>query len=135
MFNSAVKWNAMRTITLISLLAVLLLAACQSQPGGAVQAVEEYYQALVDRDDARFTGYTCAAWEEQALLEFDSFAGVKIKLEGLNCEEAGTEGNETLVACSGKIAATYGSEQMDFPLDGRMHRVVNENGDWRVCGY
>lgn len=125
----------MRKIFYILILGTIVLAACQGGKSGAVQTVENYYQALVERDDARFAGYTCAAWEESALLEYDSFAGVEIALDGLNCRETGQEGDTTLVTCEGKIAATYGTEQMDFPLGDRLHRLVNEGGDWRVCGY
>lgn len=125
----------MRKNFLIFILGAIVLAACQGGKSSAVQSVENYYQAMVERDDARFASYTCAAWEEQALLEYDSFAGVEISLDGLNCQETGQEGDAILVTCEGKIAATYGSEQMDFPLDDRLHRLVNEGGDWRVCGY
>ncbi len=125
----------MRKIVWIVILGSLFLASCQGGQSEAVKTVENYYQALVERDDARFAGYACAAWEEQALLEYDSFAGVKIALDGLECQETGSEGDARLVTCTGKIAATYGSEQMDFVLDDRLHRVVNEGGDWRVCGY
>ena len=125
----------MRKIFYILILGSIVLAACQGGKSGAVQTVENYYQAMVERDDARFASYTCAAWEEQALLEYDSFAGVEISLDGPSCQETGQEGDATLVSCEWKIAATYGSEQMDFPLDERLHRLVNEGGDWRVCGY
>ena len=120
---------------LIFCLGLIALAGCQGGKSGAVQTVENYYQALVERDDVRFASYTCAAWEESALLEYDSFAGVEIALDGLSCQETGQEGDATLVTCEGKIAATYGNEQMDFPLGDRLHRLVNEGGDWRVCGY
>jgi len=125
----------MRKLIFLLLLGSLLLSACQSGQSGAVQTVENYYQALVDRDDARYAGYTCADWEAQALLEYDSFAGVEIALDEVVCREAGTQGEAALVACDGRIVATYGNEQMDFPLAERLHQVVNQNGEWLVCGY
>lgn len=115
---------------------LILLAGCAAQTGSeAVTAVEQYYKALIERNEAGLASVVCADWEEQALLEFDSFAGVTTALDGVTCSETGTQDGATLVTCSGKIVATYGNEQMDFPLDEREHRVVNEAGDWRVCGY
>lgn len=126
----------MRKLFLLSGIVVMLaLAGCGQKTTPAVQAVEGYYQAMVDRDDPRFIGYTCADWEEQALLEFDSFQGVDTQLDSFSCKETGKDGDVTLVRCVGKILATYGNEKMDFPLDERVHRVVNEAGDLRVCGY
>lgn len=129
-----------KKICFLLILVGLLLAGCaggqQGGGSGAVSAVERYYQALVERDDAAFAQTTCAEWEEQALLEFDSFQGVDIALDdAFSCAETGTEGEATLVTCDGTIEATYGNEKMEFPLAERVHRVQNAGGDWRVCGY
>jgi hypothetical protein len=127
----------MRKVFMFTLLLAFVLAACggggSSSP--AAQAVENYYQALQSRSEGQFVGLTCGEWEDQALLEYDSFQGVSLTLDGVRCAEDGQEGSDTLVRCDGKIVATYGNEQMDFPLDDRLHRVRNEGGDWRVCGY
>lgn len=125
-----------RTI-LRSLALLLILAGCTGAGGksGAVSAVETYYQAIVAQDDTRFTSVTCADYEEMALIELDSFQGVKAELKDFSCQEAGTQGEFTLVQCQGKIAASYGNEVRDFLLDERVHQVRQEGGDWRVCGY
>jgi hypothetical protein len=125
----------MRKILFLLMLGSMIFSACQGGQNGAAQAVEDYYQAMVERDEARYTGFTCTDWEEQALLEYDSFSGVEIALDGLSCQETGADGDTAQVTCAGQIVATYGNEQMDFPLADRVHSVVNENGDWRVCGY
>ena len=130
-------------LLLLTLIVIpLLLAACGGgNTGGgsgsspAAEAVNRYYTTLVERNDEQFTQTLCADWEEQGLLEFDSFQGVETKLDGVTCAESGTEGVFTLVKCEGKIVATYSNEDTDFPLTDRVHKVRNEGGDWRVCGY
>ena len=126
----------MRNAFFILLAFAFLLSACSG--GGrseAASAVEDYYRAMMDKNDEQYVTLTCAEWEESALLEFDSFGGVTTELEGFSCRETGTEGDFTLVQCDGKIVASYGNEKMDFPLAERVHKVRNEGGDWRVCGY
>lgn len=126
----------MRKLIFLLTFSALLLAACSGGPSPAVTAVERYYQALVEKNDEQLTQSTCADWEEQALLEFDSFQGVEIELDNaFSCAETGKEGDATLVTCTGKLIASYGNEKMDFPLGDRVHKVQNEGGDWRVCGY
>ena len=122
---------------LFTLAMIFILAGCAGSGGksGAVSAVETYYQAIVSQDDTRFTSVTCADYEEMALIELDSFQGVKAELQDFACQETGTQGEFTLVQCQGKIAASYGNEMRDFPLDERVHQVRQEGGDWRVCGY
>lgn len=120
---------------LAAALLVLLLAACSqaaSDPGGVVV---QYYQALVDEDIDRMKSLSCAAWEENAQLEFDAFAGVETALGDLSCQTAGTEGEYTLVECTGAIQATYGNEVQDFDLGGVPYRVIQEAGEWRMCGW
>ncbi len=77
----------------------------------------------------------CAQWESQAKLEFDSFAAVKVALEGPGCSETGQDGSVSLVNCSGKIIASYGEEDLIIDLAERTYQVVNEGGEWRMCGY
>ena len=129
-----------KRIFLLIIILGLALAGCSGSGGGAagsgaVRAVETYYNAIVAQDADQFTGVTCADYEEQALIELDSFQGVETALDGFSCQESGTEGEFTLVKCQGKLVASYGNEKMDFPLADRTHRVKNEGGDWRVCGY
>jgi uncharacterized protein YceK len=124
-------------LLLIIIFAILLSGCGSANPGSsaAAQAAEGFYRALVERDEDRLVSYTCADYEEMAYLEYDSFQGVATELDGVSCRETGEEDGAALVECSGKIVATYGNEQMDFTLEGRVHRMVNEGGDWRMCGY
>jgi outer membrane lipoprotein-sorting protein len=126
-----------RTFSLIFLLIFtsLLLAACASNNENApVQAVENYLNALVEKDANRLTTLSCSEWEDDALLELDSFQAVTARLEGLACEQTGTDGETALVLCNGNIVATYNDEDQQLDLSVRTYQVVQEGGDWLVCG-
>ena len=77
---------------------------------------------------------TCGEWEEDALLELDSFQAVTARLDGLACEQTGTDGETALVLCKGKIIATYNEEDQELDLSVRTYQVVQEGGEWLVCG-
>ena len=126
----------MRTFFLILLLVftVLILSACASDSNAPVQAVEDYLNALVEKDANRLTTLSCGEWEEEALLELDSFQAVTARLEGLACEQTGTDGNTALVLCNGNIVATYNEEDQQLDLSVRTYQVVQEGGEWLVCG-
>jgi predicted small secreted protein len=113
-----------------------LLAACVSntQPGPA-QAVEAYLQALVNKDADKMISASCSEWESSARTELEAFTAVSASLDGLSCKETGKEGEKSLVQCDGKIVASYGGENQEFPLQGRTYQVVQQSGDWRMCGY
>ena len=126
----------MRTFSLILLLVftALILPACASDSNAPVQAVEDYLNALVEKDANRLTTLSCGEWEEEALLELDSFQAVTARLEGLACEQTGTDGNTALVLCNGNIVATYNEEDQQLDLSVRTYQVVQEGGEWLVCG-
>jgi hypothetical protein len=117
-----------------SLLLAGLFSACGPAKHPAASAVETYLRALVEKDEARFTGMTCKNFEADALLEYDSFSLVKTRLEGLQCQAQETGTGAASVTCRGKIVATYGAEDQQFDLDGRTYRVQKEGSDWLVCG-
>lgn len=120
--------------SLFVLTLAIFLSGC-SQSSGAVQAVDSYYKAILSQNADQLKAVTCADFQEQAQVELDSFQGVKMELQGYSCKENGKDGEATLVKCDGKIVATYGSDSMDFPLSDRVHQVVNDGGNWKVCGY
>ncbi len=126
----------MKRLILLLIVTTLALAGCSSSAqSGALGAVQSYYQAIISQNADQLKNVTCPDFQETAQTELDSFQGVKTELQGFSCQESGKEGNNTLVKCSGKIVATYGSEKMDFPLSSRVHKVQNVNGSWKVCGY
>jgi outer membrane lipoprotein-sorting protein len=120
---------------LTAITAALLLAACASAKTNApAKAVENYLNALVAKDANRISTLSCGKWEDQALLELDSFQAVTTRLDGLACEQTGTDGATALVLCKGKIIATYNNEDQELDLSVRTYQVVQEGGEWLVCG-
>lgn len=115
------------------------LAACggsgQTSDSPASQTVYEYLQALVERQPNTMASLSCAAWEEQAQIEFDAFAAVKLELKNAACKESGKDGDFSLVTCSGAIIANYGAEDQKIDLAERTYKVAQEGGEWRMCGY
>ena len=101
----------------------------------AAVAVENYYAALVSKDAAKVSNLACKDWEEQALLEMDGFQAVKAVLDNVVCKEAGTDNGATLVGCTGNIALTYNTEQQSLDVSRQVYRVVQQGGDYLVCGY
>ena len=156
----------MRTFSplLLLVLTTLALQACASNNDNVpVQAVENYLNALVEKDANRLTTLSCGEWEDDALLELDSFQAVSARLEGadfvpaaqigvpsgvgelhgtaahprlegLACEQTGTDGETALVLCNGNIVATYNNEDQQLDLSVRTYQVVQEGGEWLVCG-
>ena len=117
------------------MMTTFILTACASgREDAPVRAVENYLNALVEKDADRLSTLSCGEWEEDALLELDSFQAVDVRLEGMACEQTGTDGATALVLCSGNIIATYDNEDQELDLSTRTYQVVQEGGDWLVCG-
>ena len=126
-----------RTILILMLLILviaLLLAGCGGGADSAAGA-ERYFQALVAADENQLVDASCAAWEQSARLELGSFTAVSVELQDLACQETGQEGETSLVACSGTIVANYGNEVLEIDLGERVYEVIQEGGEWRLCGY
>ena len=119
----------------IFVFATALLSACGTSKDPAARAVEDYLAALSDKDANTLTVLSCADWEASALLEFDSMQAVETRLEGLSCEPGGMDGDTHLVQCQGKLLATYNGEDQVFDLSARTYQVVQQGGDYLVCGY
>jgi hypothetical protein len=113
----------------------LAVSACGKPANPAVKAVESYLNALVNKDSNSLSALSCADWESNALLELDSLQAVTTKMENLVCTATGTNGSITNVNCQGKILATYNGEDQKFDLSVRTYQVVNQGGEYLVCGY
>lgn len=123
-------------ILLFTILCALTLAACGEAKDPAVSAVENYINALVGKDLPRMSALSCAEWEDDARMEYDSFQAIATKLDGLSCVATATGDKDTMaVFCEGKIIATYDNEDQDFDLSGRAYTVINQGGEFLVCGY
>jgi hypothetical protein len=122
---------------LLMVLLALPLAACSGgdEKPASAQAVEAYLAALTAKDADRLSTLSCAEWEESAILELDSFQAVETRLDNVACSETENTGAEATVTCSGNLVATYNEEDQNFALDARPYRVVEQGGEWLVCGY
>ncbi|HEX9840587.1 MAG TPA: hypothetical protein VGA72_14650 [Anaerolineales bacterium] len=123
-------------LILFTIIATLSLAACgaANTNDAPAKAVEDYLNALVEKDADRLSTLVCGEWEDEALIELDSFQAVSTRLEGLACEQTGTDGDTALVLCNGKIIATYTNEDQEIDLSTRTYQLTQEGGDWLVCG-
>ena len=128
----------MRNISLMILtitIAAFFLTACASANNSApAKAVEDYLNTLVAKDADRLPTLVCGDWEEDALIELDSFQAVTARLDNVACTQTGTDSETTLVNCTGKIIASYNNEDQELDLSVRTYQVVQEGGDWLVCG-
>ncbi len=122
-------------VALLMVMVVLLISACGKTGDPAAKAVENYLTAIVNKDSNSLSALSCASWESNALLELDSFQAVATRLENLSCVTSGMDGSTSLVNCQGKILATYNNEDQQFDLSLRTYQVINQGGEYLVCGY
>lgn len=116
------------------LLVLSLLAACGGG-GSPAETIERYLQTLVDGDQVQAVNASCAAWEGQARAEAASFEAVDARLDNVVCTAVDGGGESTTVTCQGAILATYGAEEQQLGLQGRVYELIREGGEWRMCGY
>jgi hypothetical protein len=121
-------------LTLSLILAGIILAACASDTDAPAQAVQNYLNALVSKEPDRLSTLVCGEWEEDALIELDSFQAVTARLENVACSQTGADGDTALVLCTGDIVATYNNEDQKLDLSVRTYQVIEQGGDWLVCG-
>ncbi len=121
-------------LLLTIVLAGILLAACASNTDAPAQAVQNYLEALVNKEAEKLPALVCGDWEEDALIELDSFQAVTARLEDVSCSQTGADGDTALVLCTGSIVATYNNEDQKLDLSVRTYQVVQQGGDWLVCG-
>ena len=127
----------MKKLLLVFMLGLAtLLSACGSSAASspAVGAVEGYVNAIVSNDADKLSALSCADWESDALIELDSLQAVTSTLDGFACQETGTDGDMTLVHCDGKMILSYNGENQELDLSTRTYQVVEQGGDWLVCG-
>lgn len=117
------------------LAAALLAVSCSAERGDPAAAVERYLEALVSKDANQVVDASCAAWEEDAQRELDSFAAVETTLQDVSCSTVTETEEAASVTCTGAVVASYNGEDQQLALEGRAYRVVYEGGEWRMCGY
>ena len=113
----------------------ILITACSTAKGNnPAGTAESYINALVAKDSTTLSKLSCAEWESQALTELDSFQAVTTTVKDLSCKQTGTDGNTTLVSCSGKILASYNGEAQELDLSTRVYQMTKNGDTWLVCG-
>ena len=131
--------KAAKTILLAGMvfLIVISLTACSTadSSASASRVVEDYFQALVEKDLNQMINLSCSTWEEQARNEYSSFAAVDLKLQDLKCQTSSQENNAAVVTCSGKMIASYGAENLEIDIAEQTYQVIQEAGEWHMCGY
>ncbi len=121
-------------LVLFSLL-TLVISGCSNNQNSAPASIEEYINALVNKDENTLIIYSCADWESEAKSDFNSFSAVSVSLEDLTCQETGQDGDYTIVSCEGIIIANYGNEVLEINLADQNYLSIFEGGEWRMCGY
>ena len=121
-------------LILTLVLTTIILAACASNSDAPVQAVQNYLNALVNKEEDKIPTLVCGDWETDAMIELDSFQAVTASLENISCSQTGTDGDTALVLCTGNIVLSYDNENQNIDLSTRTYQVVQQSGDWLVCG-
>jgi hypothetical protein len=126
----------MQRFLFLAVLIMLTLAACNSaQPDSPVGVVQSYVQARVTSDENKLLTLSCKDQESQAKRDADSFRSMKATLDSITCKQASEESPYTIVACEGKIVTEYAGETRDWNLADRNFKTIQEDGQWKVCGY
>lgn len=127
----------LRKVALFILIA-FTMAACTPSVEGAGSSVEKYFEAIASGDEDRIATISCPEWESNARADVAAFIGVKARLEGVSCAPvpgSDSSSTEVVVECSGAIVATYNNEDTSFELKGKQLKVVQQGGEWLICGY
>ncbi len=122
-------------IVFISLFALALSACGGKATDPAAKAVENYLNALVSKDASKLSALSCADWEPTALMELDSLQAVTASLDKVSCKTASTNGTNSEVQCQGNILYTYDNENQTLDLSAQPYQVVQQGGEYLVCGY
>ncbi len=120
---------------MIALLLVAFVSACQPTSTPA-NAIENYLQALADKDQTAAIANSCADWEMDARAEGASFINVEVGLEDLSCQTQSQSDSKATVTCDGRFVFSYDAgEDQELVLNGRLFSTIKEGGEWRMCGY
>ena len=128
------KSSLHKLLPAVIMLPIIMLAGCSPSTSGSAVAIESYFYALEVKDLNQMVSLSCAEWEAQARLEYDSFAAVDTILEEIACQPGAEQDGIILVTCEGRIIASYGAEDLIIELNERTYKAVLEGGEWLMCG-
>jgi len=117
------------------LLSAILLAGCNSENTGAENVIKAYIQALSEKDSDQISILSCADWEQNAIIEVDSFTNIGSQLKNLECNQIGQEAGDVFVSCTGVLQLDYDGEDQQIDLSDRTYIARQDGDDWRMCGY
>ena len=132
LINEVMIMKRWMVIVLMLLAGVFLVSCSGSDSTGDV--VVAYYNALVAGDASTLTQLSCGDWEQQSKLMLDSFTGVKARVDSIACSELENNGSSAAVNCTGKIIATYGTEDQEIDLSNTTFLLQKQGNEWLVCG-
>ena len=117
------------------LLFLTLMTACGSKQSPAARIVEEYFQAIIEKNEILLESKVCPSYQMDALLDFNSFAMVETSMENFSCQTEGEYNDLVQVKCEGSIQARFGDEIRSFDLSKRIYQVIEDSGSWLICGH
>ena len=120
---------------LVLILIFGFLSGCGKNQTLASQSVEEFFQAIVEKNQGLLVSKVCASYELDAMMDFNTFAIVKTSLENFSCQTTGENETGYDVRCEGSLNANFGDELRIFELSNRTYQVIEENGNWLICGH
>ena len=121
----------MKRILFLLLSTTFLLAGCANETDPS-DTILSYLEARLASDADQLRELSCAGWESQADMQAASFQSIDASLEDATCTTGDTQGDMTVVECTGKIVYDYQGERNERELGNFL--VTQENGDWKMCG-
>ena len=121
----------MKRILFLLLPMILILAGCATEADPA-DTIMKYLDARLASDIDQLQELSCAAWESEVPLQAASFQSIDASLEDATCTTGSTQGDMTVIECTGKIVYEYNGEHNERELGNFL--VTQENGEWKMCG-
>ena len=134
--------RAIRAIVLL-LVGALLLSACSSGGGPAIDATRSWLQSLAELNFKQVMDQTCANPKVRTEIEvrLDPFIDIQATLQtlkgqfdfsGLKFEEISNDGRTAQVRLSGKMVLKALGQSQALDVYEEL-TVVKENDKWKVC--
>ena len=122
-------------VLMILIVAGFFVSACESARTPA-DVIVDYLEAVAESDQTSAVANSCAAWEEDARAEGAAFINVEVTLKDLECDVLSQSETDATVSCTGAFLFSYDAgEEQEQDLYGRVFSLVQEAGEWRMCGY
>lgn len=112
-----------------------LLAGCSGDRALAAESVETLFQAILEKDEALFRSVVCSDYARIAMMDFTTFAIVDTRIDNFSCQAEGKVDGQVSVRCEANLQASFGNETRSLDLSSRIYQVVQEDGQWLVCGH